>query len=143
MKTTTILAVGTALTAAAIGTATPARASTVYEFFSPDGNIACSMTRATDGAGNVACDIRDYIFNPVPCPSDLTGNRFVLNQGGPAQVECHTGTMVDPTLPTLSYEQSRNVGLIDCVVLPGSQVECTDRATDHYFRIFSDHYEVG
>jgi hypothetical protein len=143
MKATTIMAVWTAMAAAAIGMATPAQAATVYQFISADGNIACSMTRASDDAGNVACEIRDYVFNPVSCPSGQAGNRFVLNQGDPAQVECHSGTMLDPSLPTLSYEQSRNVGLIDCVVLPGNHVECTDRATDHYFRIFSDHYDVG
>ena len=143
MKSTMTMAVGTAMTAAAIGLAIPAHASTVDEFISPDGNIACAMSQASDGSGYVACEIRDYIFNPAPCESGLIGNRFVLEQGAPVSLECHSGTMVDPALPTLSYDQPRNVGLIDCVVLPGSHVECADRATDHYFRIFSDHYEVG
>ena len=143
MKSTMTMAVGTAMATAFIGLATPAHATTMYEFISADGNIACSMSQGDDGSGYAACEIRDYIFNPAPCPSGLEGNRFVLEQGAPVALECHSGTMVDPALPTLSYEQPRNVGLIDCEVLPGNHVECSDRATDHYFRIFSDHYEVG
>lgn len=131
------------MTGMAVSLATPANATTAYQFISPDGNIACSMSQDDDGAGSVACEIRDFIFSTPPCPSGSVGNRFVLDQGDPPQVECHSDTMVDPNLPALSYEQSRNVGLIDCVILPGNHAECTDRATDHFFRIFSDHYEVG
>jgi hypothetical protein len=143
MKATTLVAVGMTMTAAATGLAAPANATTVYQFLSPDGNIGCSMNQEDDGDGYVACDIRDYIFSQVPCPSGLEGNRLVLNQGEPARVECHSGTMVDPGLPVLSYEQPRNVGLIDCVVLRGDSVQCTDRATDHYFSIASDSYTAG
>ena len=143
MKVTTVMTAALALTAAAIGLANPAHATTGYQFTSPNGSIACSMSQDPDGDGRVACEIRDYIFNPVPCPSELVGDRFVLAQGEPARLKCRSATMVDPSLPALSYEQPRNVGLIDCVVLPGNSVECIDRATDHYFRIFSDHYEVG
>lgn len=143
MKVTPVMMVATAMTAVAIGLAVPVQATTGYQFISPNGNIACSMSQGPDGDGRVACEIRDYIFSTVPCPSELVGDRFVLQQGQPARVECRSDTMVDPSLPVLGYEQPRNVGLIDCVVLPGNGAECADRASSHYFRIFSDHYEIG
>lgn len=143
MKATTVLSVTAAMTAAGIGLASPAQASTIYQFLSPNGNIACSMSQEADGDGSVACEIRDYIFSTASCPSGLVGDRFVLEQGVPGRVECRSESMVDPGLPVLTYDQPRSVGLIDCVVLPGNGAECTDRASDHYFRIAGDHYEVG
>jgi hypothetical protein len=67
VKVTAIMAVGMVMTAATIGVAASARADVIYQFITPDGNIACSMGRGADG-GHVACDIRDYTFQPIPCP---------------------------------------------------------------------------
>jgi hypothetical protein len=143
MQTTTIMAVAVPIAAAAIGLAAPAHAEAGYQFISPNGNIACSMSQDSDGDGYVACEIRDYVFSTAACPSGSVGDRFVLAQGQPAGVQCRSESMVDPSLPTLSFDQPRNVGLIDCQVLPGNSVECTDRASDHYFRISSSAYEAG
>jgi hypothetical protein len=85
------------------------------------------MSQDSDGDGHVACEIRDYVFSTVSCPSGSVGDRFVLAQGQPAGVQCRSESMFDPNLPTLSFEQPRTVGLIDCQVLPGNSVECTDR----------------
>jgi hypothetical protein len=143
MKTITIMGVAMAITAAAFAVAAPAQAATGYRFLSPDGNIACSMSQAADGDGHVVCDISsDNGFNaqlPMECSSGRLVS-FILDQGQPAGLQCHSGK-VDRSPNVLSYGETRNVGLIDCVNLP-ADTECSDRASQHYFRIFTDHYEM-
>lgn len=102
MKATTVLSVTAAMTAAGVGLASPAQGSTIYQFLSPNGNIACSMSQEADGDGRVACEIRDYIFSTASCPSGLGGDRFALEQAVPGRVECRSGSMVDPGLPVLN-----------------------------------------
>lgn len=68
MKGATIVAVVAATTAAAIALAVPAQAKTVYQFLSPDGEIACTMSQDANvvrlDTSSVSCWIR---ANQPPC----------------------------------------------------------------------------
>jgi hypothetical protein len=149
MRFTAVIAVATEMTATALGLALPAHAETGYQFASPSGNVACTMSQATDGDGHVSCDIRDYIFNPpMWCSSGRDLVSFTLDQGQPPQLRCRKGATIDPSLNVV-YDQTRSVGLIDCENVSGDgsgakpHTDCSDRATHHYFRIFDDHYDIG
>jgi hypothetical protein len=144
MKAKPIVGTVAAIAGSALALATAAQAAADAQFLSPDGKIACSMSQMNDGGGQAVCDISsDNGFNaqlPMYCPSGGLV-RFVLNQGQRTQLQCDRGD-VNHSLNTLSDGQTRSVGLIDCV--PGSGgVECSDRASQHYFRIYMDHYEIG
>jgi hypothetical protein len=158
VKITVIMAVGLLMTASTIGVAAPARADVIYQFITPDANIACSMGRGVDG-GHVACDIRHYSFQPMPCPTgpvNLVGDRFVLDQtsaeGRPARLDCHSDTMVYPGQPVLDWGQKKDMGTgfgsMQCQSVPAGTFSpsmfCTDFPnTRHYFHIYSDHFDMG
>jgi hypothetical protein len=133
------------MTATAIGWAASAHADTLYQFVSPSGTVACTMSQDSDGNGHVACDVGDYTFDPpMWCSSANDLVSFELVQGLSAQLYCHNDATIDPDLPVV-YDQKRSVGLIDCENVSGAQphTECADRASGHFFNVFADHYEIG
>jgi hypothetical protein len=132
----------TVLAAVAAAIAVPATAQAESEQFqSPSGNIACDIS-----AGGVACDIRDYTYQPPPpplCAQHLAwGNRFGLDRGKAAVIVCHGDTLRVPGEATLDYGQTKSVGTFTCdSELSG--VKCTDSSTGHYFRVSRDSYDLG
>jgi hypothetical protein len=116
------------------------------------------MGRGDDG-GHVACDIRNYTFQPVACPPspvNLVGDRFVLDQtsaeGSPAHLDCHSDTMVYPGQPVLDWGAKKDMGTgfgsMQCQSVPAGTFSpsmfCTDfPTTAHYFHIYSDHFDMG
>ena len=129
-----------AMVAAAIALSAAAHADS-EQFQSPSGNIACDIS-----AGGVACDIRDYTYQPPPpplCAQHISwGNRFTLDQGKPAAIVCHGDTVRVPGEPTLDFGQTKSVGTLSCDSEP-SGMKCTDSSTGHYFRVSRDSYDLG
>ncbi|MGO9925095.1 MAG: DUF6636 domain-containing protein [Mycobacterium sp.] len=110
-------------------------------FQSPSGNISCLL-----GGGGVACDVSDYTYQVPPgppCAQHIAwGNRFSLQQGRPAEMECHGDTLRLPGEQTLNYGQTISAGTITCDSEP-SGMTCTDSSTGHYFRVSRDSYSLG
>ena len=129
-----------AMAAAAIALPAAAHADS-DNFLSPSGNIACNIS-----AGGVACDIRDYTYQPPPpplCAQHISwGNRFTLDQGKAAAIVCHGDTLRVPGEPTLAFGQTKTVGTLTCDSEP-SGMTCTDSSTGHYFRVSRDSYDLG
>jgi hypothetical protein len=129
-----------ATAAAAIVLAPPAQADG-SSFQSPSGNIACQL-----GAAGVACDIRDYTYQPPPpplCAQHISwGNRFVLEPGKAGTIVCHGDSVRVPGEPTLDYGQTASAGTLSCAS-EASGVRCTDSSSGHYFRVSRDSYDLG
>jgi hypothetical protein len=111
------------------------------QFQSPSGNIACDI-----GTGGVACDIRDYTYQPPPPPPCAQhfpwGSRFVLEPGKAATIVCHSDTLRVPGEPTLPFGQTKTVGTFTCDSEPLG-MKCADTSTDNYFRVSRDSYDLG
>lgn len=159
MKSMPVLAVWVASATAAVGMAASAYAggppnvptvpnvpsSTSYQFQSPGGNIACNLGPGTSSVAGVACDIGDHTYTPPPTPADCHlgwGDRFSLQQGNAAMMNCHGDTLRVPGLATLDYGQTRTVGSITCDS-ESAGMTCTDSSTGHYFRVSSGSYQMG
>ncbi len=122
-------------------TSPPSPPSGIYQFQSPGGNIACTM-----GSSGAACDIGDHTYTPPPKPADCHlgwGDRFSLQQGQPAMMDCHGDTLRIPGLPTLDYGQSQSSGPITCNNDAASGMTCTDTSSGHFFRVSSGSYQLG
>jgi hypothetical protein len=159
MRSLVVLAVWIASATAAVGVAAIAGAggppnvptvpnvpnATSYQFQSPDGNIACTLGPSTNGGTSAACDIGDHTYTPPSKPADCHlgwGDRFSLQQGNAAMMDCHGDTLRVPDLPTLNYGQTRSVGSIMC----DSEVAgmtCTDNSSGHFFRVSAGSYQLG
>jgi hypothetical protein len=140
MKATTLALAVPATVAAAI--ALPATARADYRpFQSPSGNISCSID-----SSDVACDVSDYTYHVPPgppCSQHISwGNRFGLQHGKAAEMECHGDTLRVPGEQTLNYGQTISAGTITCESQP-SGMKCTDSSTGHYFRVSRDSYDLG
>jgi hypothetical protein len=151
MKTTAIMAVAMAPTAAAIGLAAPTHADVVYQFSQPGGNVDCMMATRNGDQAWAGCQIHQFSYQPPPptnCPVGGWGHTFRLDQGNPGFLACNSGVLVSPKPAPLDWEQTRTVGALDCQnsnanpSVPPSTL-CRDNSTGHYFRIYSDHYELG
>jgi Family of unknown function (DUF6636) len=140
MKTATLALVVPATAAAAIALPATARADD-RPFQSPSGNISCLI-----GGSSVACDVSDYTYQVPPgppCSQHISwGNRFNLQQGKAAEMECHGDTLRIPGEQTLSYGQTISAGTITCESEP-SGIKCADSSTGHYFRVSRDSYNLG
>ena len=112
-----------------------------YQFQSPSGNIACDIRTEA-----VACDISEHTYQlppPPPCAQHVSwGNRFLLEQGKAAVIECHGDTLRVPGEPTLNFGQTKSVGTFTCDSEP-SGMKCTDSSSGHSFRVSRDSYDLG
>lgn len=159
MKSMVVLAVWVASATAAVVVAATAHAggppnvptvptvpsAASYSFQSPGGNIACNLGSDTNGVAGVACDIGDHTYTPPPTPAGCHlgwGDRFSMQQGNPAMMDCHGDTLRVPGLPTLDYGQTRTAGSITCDS-ESAGMTCTDSSTGHYFRVSSGSYQMG
>jgi hypothetical protein len=110
-------------------------------FQSPSGNIVCIL-----GVEGVACDVSDHTYQVPPgppCSQHLSwGDRFSMQTGQPAQLECHGDTLRVPGEQTLGYGQTISAGSLSCASDPAG-VKCTDSRTGHYFRVSRDSYSLG
>jgi hypothetical protein len=144
MKTRVLLAISTSMMAAPLGVTGIAQAggpSGSYQFQSPGGNIACNL-----GPSGAVCDIGDHTYTPPPTPADCHlgwGDRFSLDQGSAATIQCHGDTLRVPGLTTLDYGQSLSSGSITCADSQSSGVTCTDNSSGHFFRVSSGSYQLS
>jgi hypothetical protein len=93
----------------------------------------------------VTCQVLDHTFaEPLDaCPApQLPTAVFALQPGGPAQLQGCSGQGSFAGTPTLSYGQTRSVGMITCDS-EESGVTCTDSSSGHFFRAASDSYQLG
>jgi hypothetical protein len=149
MKIRVLLAISITIAAAPLGVAGQAQAggpSGSYQFQSPGGNIACTLgPSTTDGKSIATCDIGDHTYAPPPVPADCHlgwGDRFSLQQGDPAMMECHGDTLRIPGLSTLNYGQTFSAGPITCDS-ESAGMTCTDSSTGHFFRVSSSSYQLS
>ena len=156
MKSTAIMAVAMATTAATFGPAAPAHADgVVYQFSQPGGTTNCVMGTRNGGQAYAECQIGRYSYQPPSPPPGACpgwGGLFALDQGNPAYIKCDGGPIVYPTPPPLDWGQKRDIvtdsGTIECVTAPGGTLPpstfCTELPnTAHYFRIYSDRFNMG
>ena len=132
------------------------------KFYSPSGNILCSLgidTRGSKfhGKAVVYCDIRDYTWTALECdghPADT----FMLRQGEWGTQLCDptrdygtkqhipgtadTADLFPPGVATLDYGQTRSAGPITCDSEPDG-ITCTDSSTGHFFRVSRESYQLG
>jgi hypothetical protein len=110
-------------------------------FQSPSGNIVCML-----GADGVACDVSDHTYQVPPgppCSQHLSwGDRFSLQPGQTAQMECHGDTLRAPGEQTLGYGQTISARTLTCAS-DQAGVKCTDSGSGHYFRVSRDSYNLG
>lgn len=160
-KTAKLSLIATATVAATIALPATAHADeSDNTFYSPSGNILCSVGIPSSGSrfsgkAIVYCDIRDYTWTASDCGSGGPADTFKLRQGEQASVMCDptrdsrtkqhlpgTADLFPPGLPTLDYGQTRSAGPITCDSEPAG-VTCTDSTTGHFFRVSRDSYELG
>lgn len=152
------LAAHVALGAAALALAVPgvahAEEGDSVKFSSPSGNIRCVID-ASEAPAAAMCQLENITFsvpageshddNGAPCPRDYgSGRDFRLVAGEPGFVRCSYAALDGGmgSWPTLAYGQSQTLGGITCASTPIA-VTCTDTASQHFFRISRDVYEVG
>lgn len=124
-------------------------------FTSPSGNIRCAMTASAGEPASVACQLENITYtvpagashddNGAPCPGNSGSGRDVrLVAGAPGYVRCSYAALGGgmTVWPTLAYGQSQTLGGITCDSTPIAVI-CTDTASQHFFRISRDAYEVG
>jgi hypothetical protein len=141
------------LTASALSSAFSmgtARAYSRDSFKSPSGNINCSVGEGLSGTGNeisAECDIAEHTWTPPARTGDCLGpnagsqSRFVLEQGKPAALICHSDSLVDGTAAVLQFGQSRSLKSISCTSGPDGMT-CRDSSSGHYFRVAKESYEL-
>lgn len=114
--------------------------STSGKYVTPSGNIMCDVV--SNGAnGTAVCEIRDHAWAAKQCPQG-GGDRFILEQGKPVDIRCHTDTGFVPGLPTLPYTHHLVAGAINCDNQP-TGMTCTDSTTGHSFRLSKESFSVG
>lgn len=138
---TKLALIATATVAATIALPAVANADTEYDFQSPSGNIACSMTN-----NDVQCDLGNHTFQtPGTCRKPAPGVAVSMrtDDTAPPPVGCDMyASLFSSSWPTLNYGQTHSVGTITCDS-ETSGVTCTTTSTGHFFRLSSDSYQVG
>ena len=144
IKVTLAISIATAATFAVAPTA-HAGGGGGYQFQSPDGNIACAMGVNEAGNATAGCDIGNHSYAPPPKPANCHlgwGDRFSLQQGSAAVLDCHGDTLRVPGLATLGYGEKRSVGPLTCDSETASMT-CTDSSTGHFFSVSPTSYQLG
>ncbi|WP_280447117.1 hypothetical protein [Nocardia brasiliensis] len=112
-------------------------------FQSKSGNLSCVVT--FEAPATVRCDAEKILYQPPPAPSDCGQPRFghsiMLSAGGGAFFACVPDSLVDRTLPVLSYGESRSYGPFTCNSDRNLGISCRDRTTGWGFRIERDSFE--
>ncbi|WP_081290702.1 DUF6636 domain-containing protein [Mycobacterium asiaticum] len=114
------------------------------EFFqTPSGNIGCGIG-PMESSAFAGCEIREHSYPVPPRPNPCMGawgSRISMHQGAPAQMSCHSDTILGTGYPVLQYGQTRSFNSITCESQE-SGITCTDHSTGHYFRLSRDAYEL-
>jgi hypothetical protein len=135
-----------AIVATGIGLAATAHADPEYQqFTSPSGNVKCEMTISYKGDPYANCVVRHAAYAAPAGACDFPGSfnpQFSLGQGDTPNVSCVVDSDDAPAEFTLDFGQTRSVGTITCDSEEAG-VTCTDTATNHFFRILPESYDLG
>lgn len=141
--TVTVTTAAAALSLPILLTPATSRADGIEFFQTPSGNIGCGIG-PMEGKAFAGCEIREHSYSVPPRPSPCMGSwgsRISIHQGAPAEMTCHSDTILGPGFPVLQYGQSRSFGSMNCQSQE-SGITCTDQGSGHYFVLSRDSYEL-